>query len=134
MTYKATYGTYFQNETVYHTTNICVGDIVEITDFGKTYPNYKNAYDAIWKNGNKPIPRMRTESKIGRVWRVMGFIAHYRVWRVMGFIAHHYPSHGILVGLQDRNFNKIVVDAQYITLVRKKIKDTNTTINIEITK
>ena len=122
MTYKATYGTYFQNETVYHTTNICVGDIVEITDFGKTYPNYKNAYDAIWKNGNEPRPRMRTESKIGRVWRVMGFIAH------------HYPSHGILVGLQDRNFNKIVVDAQYITLVRKKIKDTNTTINIEITK
>ena len=119
MTYKATYGDYYQNETVCYTTNICIGDIVVITNVGKVFPEYEGACYAVWKN--------KHTTHLSKTWSE-------KEWRVIGFVGHEFPSYGILVGLQDRNFEQAIVEAESIKLVRKKVKDTQQEINVEIAK
>ena len=116
MTYKAKYGKFYENVIVSNTTNVCVGDIVKITDIGKVFPNYEKAYNAVWNDKHK-ITRNWDESE--------------RTWKVIGFVAHEHPSYGILVGLQARNFERTIVSVKCIKIVRKKIKDTCVEVDVK---
>lgn len=113
MTYKAKYK---DSKVITYTTNICVGDIVGITDIGKVFPNYEKAYNAVWND----------KHKIARTWD-----ESERTWKVIGFVAHEHPSYGILVGLQARNFERTIVSVKCIKIVRKKIKDTHEEVNVK---
>ena len=113
MTYKATYK---DSNVITYTTNICVGDIVGITDIGQVFPEYIKACNAVWKNEHG--------AKLAKRWS-------NQEWRVMGFVAHEIKQYGILVGVQNRNFEQAIVSIKYIALIRKKIKDTHEEVNVK---
>ena len=123
MRYKAIY---FKKE-VEFITNICIGDIVTVNSYGGVYLYYTQAYYNIWGLKGKSIANKGLPYA-----EIQNILSNSKAWRVVGFIAHSKSEHGILVGLQDRSFNKIIMNLRNIKLLRKKIKDTHKTVIVNV--
>ena len=122
MVYKAIYG----KKELNFVTNICIGDIVSVKDYGYAYLFYRHAYVMVWGHDVKLM------SDKGSVYnQTQNILTKSNTWKVVGFIAHEDLNKGILVGLQDRNFNKIIIALKAVTLLRKKIKDNDSTVIVE---
>ena len=120
MIYKAIYG----GKEVNLVTNICIGDIVSVEDYGYAYLYYRHAYYMVWGYDVKLLS--------DKGWSyTRNILTKSNEWKVVGFIAHEFSKNGILVGLQDRKFNRIIVELKAVTLLRKKIKDDDSTVIVE---
>ena len=77
MVYKAIYG----EKEVNFVTNICIGDIVSVKDYGYAYLYYRHAYYMVWGYdvkllSDKGWSYTRNILTKSNTWKVVGFIAH----------------------------------------------------------
>lgn len=117
------YKTFLNAHWVECKTEICIGDIVSLTDMGFAYMRFTEAYEMIWgKNATKCAPPIDGIYEYGNKWIIVRIISHYN---------HPIIGSPLLIGLQDRNFNKLVIGIDGVELYKKKVKDTKKEIKVE---
>ena len=110
----------YQLERSFKDSDICVGDIVKITNIGHYYPTFTKAFKFFF--GDDPHYDARlVESQIPH--------GDKRPWRVMA-IAEHEFFNTLICYIQDMNRNKLVIGIEGIRPIRRVNKDRNTIIKV----
>ena len=109
-----------QGRDISYQTAICVGDIIKVHDYGCVYSTFPKAYQLVWGENGKICDFYNLRPSNDKLWKVHGIVSHFNI--------HHG---GILVGIQDREFNKLIVGIEGVRLFRKKKVDTNESIKVK---
>ena len=105
---------------------VCIGDIVKVTDGGRQYSTYKTAYEYFW--GNPEHYRIPYSG----IWdeRLCCYIPEYgkdtnvdlsqleNRWIVANMAVHHSSPHILLLHLRSRDFKNCVVGIEGVKVIR----------------
>ena len=88
--------------------DIKIGDLVKVKNYGLTYDIYSIAFLYFW--GNKHSYKFTN-----------GIPSKNKLWKVMGLARHSFLN-VIVVYIQDMAFNRMVIDLKALTLFKKRNK------------
>lgn len=105
---------------------VCIGDIVKVTDGGRQYSTYKTAYEYFWGNVeryripyggiwddvlNRHIPENGNDTNV-----TLSELENR--WIVANMAVHHQSPHILLLHLRSRDFKNCVVGIEGVKVIR----------------
>ena len=85
---------------------IKIGDLVNVTDYGERYSSYTDAFKFFWGGDKCYGYSYNNEPSKKKLWKVMG-------------LARHGYGNKILAYIQDREFNKLVINLDALKLFKQ---------------